>query len=174
MLPNRKTAELLAEFLPIKAAEGHVTVRKRTLTVGARLEKQSAPAGGGHSINDLRAQATRTQHAGRYAAEFVVSVDTAHVRCTDPKSARNFEIVVARCGRGGMRPGQSYFATTDTSQVKCGHGRCKPFSQKAIQDAARCTILSDGAEIMKRLPRALSKPATHIIDWVHLAMKINQ
>jgi len=46
MLPYRKTAELLAEFLPIKAAEGHVTVRKRTLTVGARL-------------------ATRTQHAGR-------------------------------------------------------------------------------------------------------------
>ena len=25
---------------------------------------------------------------------------------------------------------------------------------------------------MKRLPRALPKPVTHIIDWVHLAMKI--
>ena len=41
MLPYRKTAELLAEFPPIRAAEGHVTVRKRTLTVGARLEDQS-------------------------------------------------------------------------------------------------------------------------------------
>jgi hypothetical protein len=41
MLPYRKAAELLAEFLPIEASEGHVSARKRTLTVGARLEKQS-------------------------------------------------------------------------------------------------------------------------------------
>jgi hypothetical protein len=34
------------------------------------------------------------------------------------------------------------------------------------------TILSDGAEIMKRLPKALPKPTTHIIDWFHLAMKV--
>ena len=34
------------------------------------------------------------------------------------------------------------------------------------------TVLSDGAEIMKRLPKALPKPTTHIIDWFHIAMKI--
>ena len=34
------------------------------------------------------------------------------------------------------------------------------------------TILSDAVEIMKQLPRPLPKPATHIIDWFHLAMKI--
>jgi len=34
------------------------------------------------------------------------------------------------------------------------------------------TVLSDGAEIMKRLPRALPQPTTHIIDWFHIAMKI--
>ncbi len=30
------------------------------------------------------------------------------------------------------------------------------------------TVLSDGAEIMERLPQ----PTTHIIDWFHIAMKI--
>jgi hypothetical protein len=30
----------------------------------------------------------------------------------------------------------------------------------------------DGAEIMKRLPKALPKPTTQIIDWFHLAMKV--
>jgi len=40
-MPYRKAAELLAEFLPIEPTEGHVTVRKRTLTIGARLEEQS-------------------------------------------------------------------------------------------------------------------------------------
>ncbi|WP_145716713.1 hypothetical protein [Mesorhizobium tianshanense] len=34
------------------------------------------------------------------------------------------------------------------------------------------TVISDGTEILKRLPRALSKPTTHIIDWFHIAMKI--
>jgi hypothetical protein len=32
------------------------------------------------------------------------------------------------------------------------------------------TVLSDGAEIMKRPPTAL--PTAHIIDWFHIAMKI--
>jgi hypothetical protein len=41
MMPYRKAAELLAGFLPIEPTEGHVTARKRTLAVGACLEKQS-------------------------------------------------------------------------------------------------------------------------------------
>jgi len=32
MLPYRKAAELLAEFLPVEPTESHQTVRKRTLT----------------------------------------------------------------------------------------------------------------------------------------------
>jgi hypothetical protein len=36
MLPYRKTAELLAEFLPIKAAEGHVTGRSPPLIAWSR------------------------------------------------------------------------------------------------------------------------------------------
>jgi hypothetical protein len=34
------------------------------------------------------------------------------------------------------------------------------------------TVLSDGAETMKRLPKALPQPVAHIIDWFHIAMKI--
>jgi hypothetical protein len=33
--------------------------------------------------------------------EFVISMDTAQVRCADSKAARNIEVVVTRCGRGG-------------------------------------------------------------------------
>lgn len=33
-------------------------------------------------------------------------------------------------------------------------------------------MISDGAEILKRLPRAMPKPTAHIIDWFHIAMKI--
>lgn len=49
--------------------------------------------------------------------EFVVSIDTAHVRSADAKAARNFEIVVARCGRGGRGDaGGRYFTTSKTGQ----------------------------------------------------------
>ncbi|WP_156942774.1 hypothetical protein [Mesorhizobium sp. L48C026A00] len=29
------------------------------------------------------------------------------------------------------------------------------------------TVISDGAEILKRLPRAIPKPTAYIIDWFH-------
>ena len=35
------------------------------------------------------------------------------------------------------------------------------------------TVLSDGAEIMKRLPRGLPRPTKHIVHWFHIAMKIH-
>ena len=107
--------------------------------------------------------------------EFVVGIDTAHVRCADPKSARNFEIGVARCGRGGrgLPPGH-HFTTTDTWQCDMRARTLQAVQSEGHSGNGESTILSDGAEIMKRLPTALSKPATHIIDWVHLAMKSSQ
>jgi hypothetical protein len=33
-------------------------------------------------------------------------------------------------------------------------------------------VISDGAEIPKRLPRAMPTPTKHIIDWIHIAMKV--
>jgi hypothetical protein len=34
------------------------------------------------------------------------------------------------------------------------------------------TVLSDGAEMLKRLPRSMPQPTAHIIGWFHIAMKI--
>ncbi|MGX9120493.1 hypothetical protein ACWTU6_28125 [Mesorhizobium sp. BHbsci] len=34
------------------------------------------------------------------------------------------------------------------------------------------TVISDCAEILKRLPRAMPQPTAHIIDWFHIAMKV--
>ena len=105
--------------------------------------------------------------------EFVVSIDTAHIRSADQKTARDFEIVIARCGRGGrgMPPGH-YFATSNTSQLEMRARTLQALQFEGYSGHGEVTIFSDGAEIMKRLPKALPKPTTHIIDWFHLAMKI--
>ena len=173
MMPYRKAAELLAEFLPIEPTEGHVTVRKRTLTVGARLEEQSLRQERDNPPMTCERKQLELSMPDDPLREFVVSVDTAHVRFADPKAARNFEIVVARCGRGGRgsRPGH-YFATADTSQREMRARTLQALQSEGYTGCGEITVLSDGAEIMKRLPRVLPKPATHIIDWFHLAMKI--
>jgi hypothetical protein len=123
--------------------------------------------------------AATNQHSlkkGLCKRSFVVSIDTAHIRSVqsaDPKTARDFEIVIARCGRGGrgMPPGH-YFATTNTSQLEMRARTLQALQFEGYSGHGEVTVLSDGAEIMKRLPKALPKPTTHIIDWFHLAMKI--
>jgi hypothetical protein len=87
--------------------------------------------------------------------------------------ARDFEIVVARCGRGGRgMPPSHYFATSNTSQRQMRARTLQALQFEGYSGHGEVTILSDGAKTMKRLPRALPKPKTHIIDWLHLAMKI--
>ena len=34
------------------------------------------------------------------------------------------------------------------------------------------TVISDGEDCLKRLKSALPQPATHILDWFHIAMKL--
>jgi hypothetical protein len=58
--------------------------------------------------------------------EFVLSVDTAHIRSADPKSTRNFELLVAM--RGQHRP-RSYFPGSP-------HARARLFSFRHDRSSA--------------------------------------
>ena len=172
MMPYRKAAELLAEFLPIEPTEGHVTVRKRTLTVGARLEEQSL--GRSRTIRQLRVSVSNSNSACRMIR--CGSSLSASIRpmCDAPiqrrREFRNSRGAVWTGGRGS--PPGHYFATADTSQREMRARTLQALQAEGYSGYGEITVLSDGAEIMKRLPKALPKPATHIIDWFHLAMKI--
>ncbi|MGX5851853.1 ISKra4-like element ISMet1 family transposase, partial [Mesorhizobium sp. PL10] len=90
MMPYRQAASILAQFLPIEPTETHATVRKRTIRIGERLDDQMV-----QELWRSRAQADdrrqlEMQLPGDRRKEFVVSIDTAHVRSTEPNSARNF------------------------------------------------------------------------------------
>ena len=128
MLPYRKAAELLTEFLPVEPTEA-----AEANADGWRLEKQSVRQRADIPPITCERKQLELSMPNDTLREFVVSVDTAHVRRTDPKAARNFEkpAVGADCGPAIIsRP-------PTPRRVKCGHGRCKPFSQKDIQGAAR-------------------------------------
>ena len=104
---------MLAEFLPIPSTESFMTLRHRTMKLGERLDEKARrrayfepPSSSEHTQVELDLPNDPER-------EFVVSIDTAHVRCSRLEKARSFEIAVARCGRGrrGSPPGH-YFATT--------------------------------------------------------------
>lgn len=174
MMPYRQAATVLAEFLPVEPTETHATVRKRTIRIGERLDNQIAQ-------EERRARSHQTEERrqlemqlpGDRRKEFVISIDTAHIRSADPTSARNFELVVARCGRGGRGDvGGRYFATSNTDQTAIRDRALHALRQEGYRGFGDVTVISDGAEILKRLPRAMPKPTAHIIDWFHIAMKI--
>lgn len=173
MLPYRKAAELLAEFLPIEPTESHQTVRKRTLTLGARQKINRFGERGKvrhwhASAHNLSSECRMIPCANSSSASILL-ISEARIkrwRVTLKSSSR-----VAVAADGGCRLVIISRRATLPS-LKCGRGPCRPSSSKAIPDTERSRFSPDGAEIMKRLPKALPKPTTHIIDWFHLAMKI--
>lgn len=173
MMPYRQAAKVLAGFLPIEPTGTHATVRKRTIRMGERLDDQIA-----EEERRARSQAEERdqlemQLPGDRRKEFVISIDTAHVRSADLNSARNFELVVARCGRGGRGEGGGrYFVTSSTDQTAIRDRALHALRHEGYRGFGDVTVISDGAEILKRLPRAMPKPTAHIIGWFHIAMKI--
>ncbi|WP_374120307.1 hypothetical protein [Mesorhizobium onobrychidis] len=110
-MPYRQAASVLADFLLIEATETHATVRKRTIRIGERLDGQIAQETWRARFQTDERRQLEMQLSGDRRKEFVISIDTAHVRSADPNSARNFEFVVAKCDRGGR-----YFVTGSTDQ----------------------------------------------------------
>lgn len=62
--------------------------------------------------------------------------------------------------------------TSRTDQTAIRDRTLHALRQEGYRGFGDVTVISDGAEILKRLPRAMPKPTTHIIDWFHIAMKI--
>jgi len=117
LLPYRKAAEVMAEFLPIKATESFVTLRHRTLKLGERLDEKARQRAWFEPPATAERRQMELDLPNDPKREFVVSIDTAHVRASRAEAGRSFEIAVARCSRGGRgsRPGR-YFTTADTSR----------------------------------------------------------
>jgi hypothetical protein len=102
--PYRKVSELLAD-LPIEPAEGHVTVRQRMLTAGARLEEQSLRQE--PDIPPMTCEHKQLEFCmpDDPLGEFVVSIDTAHVRRPRAISKLPWR------AEGADRPPGQYFAS---------------------------------------------------------------
>jgi hypothetical protein len=138
LLPYRKAAEVMAEFLPIKPTESFVTLRHRTLKLGERLDERARERAWFEPPSTTERRQMELDLPNDPEREFVVSIDTAHVRASRAEAGRNFEIVVARCGCGGRgsRPGR-YFTTADTLSASSSPERCRPCRARGMRATAR-------------------------------------
>ena len=97
LMPYRKAADVIAEFLPIKSTESFITVRHRTLTLGTRLDEKARDRAWFDPPNSEEREQIELDLPNDPEREFVVSVDTAHIRSASEADGRTFEIAVARC-----------------------------------------------------------------------------
>lgn len=169
-MPYQQAAKVLVDFLPIEPAETYATVRKRTIRIGEQLDDQII-----RETGKARAQAAdRSQLAmqlpGDRRKEFVISIDTAHVRSAEPNAARSFELVVARCGRGGRgNSGGRYFVTGSTAQQAIRDRALHTLEGVGYRGYGDVTVIFERRR-SSRVPRAMPKPTNHIIDWFHIAI----
>ena len=171
LMRYRKAADVIAEFLPVNSTKSFVTVRHRTLTLGKRLDEKARDRAWFDPPEADEREQIELDLPNDPEREFVVSIDTAHLRGASEADGRTFEVAVARCGRGrrGSRPGH-YFATADISKQGLRLRTLQALQREGYAGCGEITVLSDGAEIMKRLPPP--RPTKHIVDWFHMAMKI--
>lgn len=108
---------MLAEFLPIPSTESFMTLRHRTMKLDEPLDEKARQRAWFDPPSSSEHKQSELDLPNDPEREFVVSIDTAHVRCSRSEKARTFEIAVARCGCGrrGSPPGH-YFATADMSK----------------------------------------------------------
>ena len=158
-MPYRQAASVMANFLPVEPTETHATVRKRTIRTGERLDHLAAEEERTASLQAKDRCQLELELPGDRRREFAISIDTAHIRSADPKSSRNFELVVARCGRGGRgEAGGRYFVTAGTDQYALRDRAIHALGQEGYRGFGDVAVISDGAEILSAYPERCRNP----------------
>jgi hypothetical protein len=82
LLPYRRARALLSELLPLTDVPAVETTRRRTMRVGARLERLAV--------------ASRPPRASGQARAIALSIDGGHVRSVRSYQVRSFEVMLAQ------------------------------------------------------------------------------
>jgi hypothetical protein len=155
-LSYRRAAKILREFLPAGAKFNHVTLRNRTLRIGQRID------GASPSISRLASVGTAT--------DWTIAIDGGFVRGIGQGEFKNFEILTGRLASGTTKP---YVFAWVGSLVNGAADRVSTLVRaRTGQQAVNLCIVTDGANNTQSIRQGLACPATPILDWFHISMKI--
>ncbi|SNY47976.1 hypothetical protein SAMN06297129_1293 [Pseudooceanicola antarcticus] len=169
----REASDVLARFLPDQSARTFTTLRNRTLALGKRIEEAERQQRWFEDLAYPDRKQLEFKLTGDPAREFVFNVDTAHIPMIKRYGGRTFEAVVGHCGRGGRGdPPGPIFAFEGTHPRDLKTMAALALKRQGYADQGEITVISDGAECLKRLAGMLPQPVTHILDWFHISMKV--
>jgi len=157
-LPYRRALTLLGEFFPLGDAPAVETTRRRTLRVGARLERAAlAPS--------------QPPAAAPEKDAIALGIDAGHVRSVRRYQVRSFEAIVAQVGGA---EGKSVVLGGVPAEADRQHQQLRGVLRGfGATPSTPVTILSDGADGPRSLGQAACVgPTSHVLDRFHLAMRI--
>jgi hypothetical protein len=138
LLPYRKAAELMAEFLPIKPTESFTTLRHRTLKLGQRLDERARERAWFEPPSKAERRQMELNLPNDPEREFVVSIDTAHVRAGRTEAGRNLRSLSHDAAAAGAAHAQATISRPPTHRsASFNTGRCRPCRPRAMPAVAR-------------------------------------
>jgi hypothetical protein len=159
------TARVLKDFLPLDETLNATTIQNHTLAVAQCCEEEggenqevvvdNCPGDGGL--------------LSRPAGPFCVGLDGGYVRDWDQKQ-HHFEVIVGK----SVPPDQpaKYFGFVQSYDTKAKRRLREVLRAQGVQDTQPLTFLSDGGETVRNLPLQLRPQSEHLLDWVHLTMRV--
>jgi hypothetical protein len=152
--PYRRARTLLSEFLPIADVPAVETTRRRTMRVGAPLEKQAV--------------ASRPAAPATEARAIALSIDGGHVRSVRSYQIRSFEVMLAQVSNDDGQ--QVVFASMPAEADRQREQLRGVLHGLGATSDTPITILSDGAEGPRSLGEAASVGPT-IMYWTGLIFR---
>jgi hypothetical protein len=163
-------ARLLRDVLPIGRRLTGVAVRAEVQRVGRHIEADLGPEEyfyNGGSQRELDASA----EPGR---PVTVGLDGGYVRGRErpPGGTGCFEVIA---GKSIPEEAEAkVFASVRRVDKKPKRRLHEVLASQGVVPRQQVTFLSDGGDTVRELPRFLHPNADHILDWFHVAMRIEQ
>jgi hypothetical protein len=165
LLSYGMTAQVLKDFLPLDETLNATTIQNHTLAVAQRWEDEVG------EDQDVVADCCPGDEGSLALPKgpFSVGLDGGYVRDWEQKQ-RHFEVIVGKA----VPPDQpaKCFGFVQSYDTKAKRRLGAVLQAQGVQDSQPLTFLSDGGETVRNLPLQLYPQSEHLLDWVHLTMRV--
>jgi hypothetical protein len=159
------TARVLKDFLPMDETINATTIQNHTLAVAQRCERELEEDQDGVADSCPGDRGPLSLPKG----PFSVGLDGGYVRDWEQKQ-RHFEVMVGK----SVPPNQlaKCFGFVQSYDTKAKRRLSTVLQSQGVQNTQPLTFLSDGGETVRTLPSQLHPQSEHLLDWVHLTMRV--
>ena len=163
-------ADLLHDVLPVDSCANGETIRVHVFETAERLEAELGPE---QFAYDAGCQ-NEIEASPEPGAPVTVGLDGGYIRGRErrPGGTGCFEVIA---GKSIPRDGPAkLFAGVRRIDTKPKRRLHEVLQSQGVLPRQQVTFISDGGDTVRELPAFLHPHSEHILDWFHIAMRIEQ